>query len=377
MPRGHRPVPRPVFAVLGSLLAVALAAGATAQEAPPPTHEPPPLAAPVIVPPDEDEAPPGPRSIHAFSGAVATFEERVLEIVNQERLDNGGLPPLKGQAQLTSAAEGHSFNMADRNFFSHCDPDNLPTQTLGLRLAAAGYSFNVAGENIGGGYTSPEDVMTTWMASSGHRDNILSTNYRELGIGYVSQPGDQANVRVDLNSDCATDFIDGPYVHYWTQDFGRRNSVYPVVIEREAHDTLCAAVDLYVYAPVGADEMRFSNDESTWSAWMPYAPDATWTLAGSAGNTTTVFAEVRNGAPSEAQDDIYLASGFPAPDDLDLDFEFVNTTETYVACDTITAEEFTVGGSGDVTFDAGQRIILRDGFAVEAGGKFTARVGSP
>ncbi len=53
----------------------------------------------------------------------ATYEEQVLEIVNQERWNNGQLPPLKGNTLLDNAAEGHSTNMAVRNFFAHCDLD--------------------------------------------------------------------------------------------------------------------------------------------------------------------------------------------------------------------------------------------------------------
>lgn len=341
----------------------------------PPDPLPPPLVAPVIVPPRERPL------LGPLAGPTITFEERVLEIVNQERLANGGLPPLKGVSELTTSSETHSFNMADRDFFAHCDLDTKDGP--GQRILDAGYSFTFAGENIAAGYQTPEQVMAGWMASSGHRANILSTSYGEIGVGYFLQGNDQATVRQDFNGDCDgndtvngfPEFGHGPFFHYWTQNFGRRSGVYPVVINREAHDTVCAELDLYVYAPGGATEMRFSNDGVSWSAWMPYSPETTWTLPGGSGSPATVFAEVRNGSTFSAQDEITLASGFPAASTLNVPQQTVSTTESFQACDTVSATSgFEVTASGDVTFRAGRRVILGDGFSVAAGGSFRAMV---
>jgi uncharacterized protein YkwD len=57
--------------------------------------------------------------------------------------------------------------------------------------------------------------MSGWMASSGHRANILSTSRREIGVGYVLQSNDQGDVRSDVNGDCTPDsFRNGPYHRY-------------------------------------------------------------------------------------------------------------------------------------------------------------------
>jgi hypothetical protein len=195
--------------------------------------------------------------------------------------------------------------MAQRDFFAHCDLDTGASPWD--RMQAVGYSYNSAGENIAAGYSSPASVMAGWMSSSGHRANILSTSYRELGIGYFYQSGDQGNVRFDDNGDCTADeFNNGPYFSYWTQNFGRRNSVYPVVINREAYETGSAAVDLYVYGEGWAQDMRFCNSGGTWSAWQPYAPDASWTLTGGSG-LRYVIAQIRNGGTTyTAYDSIFL-----------------------------------------------------------------------
>jgi uncharacterized protein YkwD len=242
-----------------------------------------------------------------------TFEQRVLEIVNQERWQNGQLPPLKGETTLNDAADTHSTNMAIRNFFSHCDLDTGSSPWD--RMEDAGYTnWSYAGENIAAGYHSPESVMAAWMNSSGHRSNILSTEYREVGIGYFYQGDDQNNIRQDNNGDCQADTANnGPYYHYWTQNFGRRNEVMPVIINREAHETNGRHVNLYLYGWGWAHSMRLRNEGENWSSWQSFTADTTWTLSCGNGNKT-VFAEISsgpNGAGTvrNAQDDIYLNSG--------------------------------------------------------------------
>jgi len=221
-------------------------------------------------------------------------EDRVIELVNEARWANGQLPPLSGCDLLDDSSELHSGNMADRDFFMHCDPDTL---TLPWdRMVSAGYSYSTAAENIAAGYTTPEDVMAGWMASPGHRSNILSTASRELGIGYVLETGDTGNVRSSATGQCpATVFGGGPYFRYWTQNFGSRSSVYPIVIDREAAETDIRDVALYIYGSGWAQDMRLRNESGAWSAWQPFAANLPWQLSVGAG-TKTVEVEIRNGA---------------------------------------------------------------------------------
>jgi uncharacterized protein YkwD len=105
---------------------------------------------------------------------------------------NAGLQPLANNPTLTSVARAHSLDMKTRNFFSHSNPDGLDPFE---RMAAAGYTFSSAGENIAAtSYftltSNPDDVarnfvQNMWMQSSGHRDNILGKYYTETGIGVV------------------------------------------------------------------------------------------------------------------------------------------------------------------------------------------------
>ncbi|PIE81195.1 MAG: hypothetical protein CSA11_05330 [Chloroflexi bacterium] len=233
--------------------------------------------------------------------ADPTYEEQVLEIVNQERWNHGQLPPLKGNHLLDNAAETHSTNMAVRNFFDHCDLDTGASPWN--RIEDAGYHYWYAGENIAMGQLSPAEVMNAWMDSSGHRANILSTEFREIGVGYYYQSDDQANVRYDSNGDCQSDgTYSGTYYRYWTQNFGSRHSVYPVVINREQFESETQNVDLYMYGDNWATEMRFRNENGAWSSWQPYQSNVAWTLS-SGNGTKTVNAEIRNGSGT-----VYAAS---------------------------------------------------------------------
>jgi len=258
-------------------------------------------------------------SLLAPLGAQAqSFAEQVLELTNDERWNNGQLPPLKGHVQLDAASTLHSTNMGVRDFFMHCDPDT--GKGHGTRMSEAGYAWNSAGENIGAGYSSPAAAMSGWMNSSGHRANILGSNYNELGVGYFFESSDLAAKRTSSTNACTSNgSMSGSFRHYWTQNFGRRSGAYPMVIAREDYQTASCNVDLYVYGSGFATQMRFSNNGgATWSAWQAYDANVRWTLAGTAGATATVHSQIRNGAGTvvDASDSIRLATtcGAAGPD---------------------------------------------------------------
>ncbi len=296
----------------------------------------------------------------------ATPEEQVVELTNQERLANGSLPPYKHQSLLDTSSAAHSSSMATNNFVAHCDLVTMSSP--GDRINAAGYITGSTSENIGVGYHSAASAVDGWMGSPGHKANILRTDRREIGVGYVNDPTDTNNVSQDLGPvDCIADtFNKGPYFHYWTQNFGKRDQVYPMVIDREAFKTTSTAVNLYVYGVGFATEMRFMNAGGAWSAWEPYATDRAWTLS-SGNGTKTVDAEIRNAALTvkSASDTIYLESS--CTPDHDLSNQTVSTTMSWEACNSIAAgSSFDIVSPGDVTFTA-PFIILKNGFAVHGG----------
>lgn len=109
-----------------------------------------------------------------------TQAEAVLKLVNQERA-KVGLQPLKLTQKLTNIAYTKAKDMADKNYFSHQSPTYGSPFDM---LKQFGVSYSYAGENIAAGQKSAEEVMNSWMNSSGHKANILNKNYTQIGVGF-------------------------------------------------------------------------------------------------------------------------------------------------------------------------------------------------
>jgi uncharacterized protein YkwD len=105
--------------------------------------------------------------------------DELVTRTNAERRGQG-LPALTKSVNLMRAAQIQADQMASRNQLDH-DLPGAAYPTLTSRLAAVSYNMAAAGENIGEGYTSPADATAGWMGSSGHRANILSSKYTEIG----------------------------------------------------------------------------------------------------------------------------------------------------------------------------------------------------
>ena len=120
----------------------------------------------------------GTTSSSTSSASVTTAEKNAVELMNADRRANG-LSDLKVSSAVTAVARSHAQDMAGRNFFSHTNPDG---KTPFDRLKAAGISYSAAGENIAKN-TSVQAAETSFMNSSGHRANILNSNYTTVGIG--------------------------------------------------------------------------------------------------------------------------------------------------------------------------------------------------
>ncbi|HYT10159.1 MAG TPA: CAP domain-containing protein, partial [Mycobacteriales bacterium] len=115
----------------------------------------------------------------ATAAAVAAAEAEVTRLTNVERT-KAGCGALRVDPRLTAAAEAHSKDMVDRDYFSHTSPDG---EGPGDRAEAAGYP-RWSGENIAAGYPTPEAVVQGWMSSAGHRANILNCESKATGVGY-------------------------------------------------------------------------------------------------------------------------------------------------------------------------------------------------
>ncbi len=138
-------------------------------EKPAPAPEPIPAPAPV-------------ENNNAGSSSNLTYEQKVVELVNVER-QKAGLPALKMDASISNVARAKSKDMAVNNYFAHQSPTY---GSAGDMLRQYGISWHAWGENIAAGQSTPEIVVNAWMNSSGHRANILSSNFSKIGVGYVT-----------------------------------------------------------------------------------------------------------------------------------------------------------------------------------------------
>jgi uncharacterized protein YkwD len=120
-----------------------------------------------------------------------TQEEQVVALVNAAR-EQSGCGPVTVVPELVDAAQGHSEDMAERDYFDHTNPDGVG---FADRIIEAGYPSPGA-ENIAHGQESATQVMNGWMESDGHRANILNCQLKTIGVGLDK---------------------DG---WYWTQNFG-------------------------------------------------------------------------------------------------------------------------------------------------------------
>ena len=101
----------------------------------------------------------------------------VFQLVNKERKAQG-LSEYKFDVDMSNAAMERSAELS--LYLSHTRPDMSDCSTV-LKGIRSGDSMQ--GENIAAGQTTAEYVMEGWMESTGHRANIMSSNFTTIGIG--------------------------------------------------------------------------------------------------------------------------------------------------------------------------------------------------
>ena len=153
---------------------------------------------------------------------ITVNQQELLDAINEARSvqrdcypndDSRGIvgpsPKLYWSNELYASALEHSTDLALSDTFSHYGSGteyditgNGKPSIFYERIVANGYSnYYSVGENIAGGQRSVDEVMKAWLASPGHCENIMSTNYTEVGVALVTE-------------------ADSTYGTYWTQNFG-------------------------------------------------------------------------------------------------------------------------------------------------------------
>jgi|688.fasta_scaffold75754_4 uncharacterized protein YkwD len=229
-------------------------------------------------------------------------ELQVVYLTNLKRRE-AGLAPLRWNREISEAARWFAQNSVDGRNGSYCGHADTEERSPGERLLAFNYTNAQSwGENVVCGLAAPEAAINGWMNSAPHKQNILQSTYREIGVGYYRNPTNGRG--------------------YLVQDFSYDPEYAPVIINNEAPQSTAAEVQLYIYNPVAqnglegmgdAVEMMIANDPSfANAAWEPFAPERNWTMAAGEG-WRTVYVKTRDaqGRTSLVSDTIYLGATLP------------------------------------------------------------------
>jgi uncharacterized protein YkwD len=134
----------------------------------------------------------------------ASLAAQVVALVNQHRASLG-LAGLTSDATLSDSAAWKASHMATYGYFAHDDPAPPVARDPFTRMTDCGYAAGgTLGENIAFGQSSPSDVMTAWINSPDHRQNLENPSFRSIGVGATAD----ASGRI-----------------YWVQDFASGGAV--------------------------------------------------------------------------------------------------------------------------------------------------------
>jgi len=164
-----------------------------------PRHHRHHAAAPAAKPAATIAVPTGPcanANTPAVGAPVQEMRTAVECLINQQRA-KFRLPALSESSQLDQSAQSWTNLMVVQDIFTH-------GTDFADRISAVGYDWSNAGENIATGFATPQAVVTAWMASPDHCQNILSPVYANVGTGVNPNP-----VLAITSTDST-----------WTQDFG-------------------------------------------------------------------------------------------------------------------------------------------------------------
>lgn len=194
-----------------------------------------------------------------------------------------GVPPLKLNLKLCEAAEYQTDEMRRMERLTHQDRQG---RGLAERVKMVNYPYRALGEIVA---VAPRwnDALHSWLHSPEHREIMLSPSFHEVGVSLPKRTSGQSP-------------------QYWTAVFGRREGVYPIVIENDSPMVYTSTVSLYVYGAEQATKMRLSNDGITWTEVNPPRSRLKWQLRPRLGmHTVWVDLEIK-GKRYRSQDEVQL-----------------------------------------------------------------------
>lgn len=125
-------------------------------------------------------------SVLGYAANISADE--VIRLTNEKRAANG-LAPLSHNPTLSSAALAKGADMINKDYWAHVAPDGTQPWKF---FTDFGYRYRYAGENLARDFSNAASAVDAWMASPTHKENLLSSKYKEIGIGVIE--GDMAGV---------------------------------------------------------------------------------------------------------------------------------------------------------------------------------------
>jgi hypothetical protein len=143
-------------------------------------------------------------------------QQKLIELTNTERQKNN-LPPVSENTDLDQAAALKAQNMFEENYWAHFAPSGKTPWDF---ITSSGYRFSFAGENLAKNFYSSEDVVSAWMDSPAHRDNLLNSKYKDIGIAVVNG------------------ILNGQETTLVVQMFGTTSTQYVALVETDLQNTV-------------------------------------------------------------------------------------------------------------------------------------------
>lgn len=107
--------------------------------------------------------------------------QEVITLTNQQR-QGMGIAPLSENELLDRAALAKGEDMVAKNYWAHISPDG---KTPWVFISGTGYKYISAGENLARDFSDAPAVVSAWMASKSHRENLLDPNFKEIGVAVL------------------------------------------------------------------------------------------------------------------------------------------------------------------------------------------------
>jgi uncharacterized protein YkwD len=151
--------------------------------------------------------------VQATSASVQSMRSAVVCLVNQQRGAHH-LPMLRASGLLDSSSQGWTNWMVATGNFTH-------GADFSGRISNVGFNWQAAGENIATGFSTPRAVVSAWMASAEHCQNILNPTYREVGTGMSPNAvGSWASAPSTWTQDFALSMSESPLSNSWGPERG-------------------------------------------------------------------------------------------------------------------------------------------------------------